>query len=65
MAGAGLIILFLMLFSGFIIARSSVQPYWIWVLFLNPFFYAFQVIGQWDGSEVTIHDDDDDDDDDS
>lgn len=43
MAGAGLVTLFLMLFSGFIIPRSSIQPYWVWVTFLNPFFYAFQV----------------------
>jgi hypothetical protein len=38
----GLVILFLLLFSGYITARSSVPDYWIWSMYTNPFFFSFQ-----------------------
>ena len=39
---AGLCLLFLLLFSGFIVPQSLTPAYWKWVMYVNPFYYSFQ-----------------------
>lgn len=42
-ASNGLLLFFLLLFSGYISSTEGVPRYWIWVLYSNPLYYAFQV----------------------
>jgi ABC-type multidrug transport system ATPase subunit len=42
LSATGLVILFLLLFSGFITAPSLVPKYWVWCIYSNPFYYLFQ-----------------------
>jgi len=41
-AVSGIVTFFLLLFSGFIISITDVPPFYLWVMYLNPLFYAFQ-----------------------
>jgi ABC-type multidrug transport system fused ATPase/permease subunit len=41
-AVSGIVTFFLLLFSGFIISIKDVPPFYVWVMYLNPLFYAFQ-----------------------
>ncbi len=41
-AVAGIVTFFLLLFSGFIISIKDVPGYYVWIMYLNPIFYAFQ-----------------------
>ncbi len=39
---SGIVTFFLLLFSGFIISITDVPSFYMWVMYLNPLFYAFQ-----------------------
>jgi len=39
---SGIVTFFLLLFSGFIISITDVPSFYVWVMYLNPLFYAFQ-----------------------
>ena len=40
---SGMIMLFLIMFCGYVTSLATVPSYWVWVMYCNPVFYMFQV----------------------
>ncbi|KAI6783459.1 ATP-binding cassette transporter ABC1 [Emericellopsis cladophorae] len=44
MTGAGILVLALVIYTGFTITQSDMKPWFSWIRWINPIFYAFEIL---------------------